>query len=183
MLNATQIPLVFSIFFAEENALKFIHMSAHKVASDKQVVTRTGEAYTTEITTNRHSLIADEPEHLGGNDMGPDPYDLLAASLGACTGITIRMYANRKGWPLREVRVHLQHKKVHVEDCSHCESGQSKIDRIERVIELEGPLNDAQKKRLIDIANKCPVHKTLSTSTEIVTSLQHRQDKEEEGEA
>lgn len=159
---------------------RYVETSARNLlVSDKQVVTRTGETFTTEIMAGQHAIIADEPESVGGNDLGLDPYELLAASLGACTGITIRMYANRKGWPLHEVRVHLQHEKIHAEDCSHCESTQGKIDRIERIIELEGPLDDAQKKRLIEIANKCPVHKTLSTRTEIITSLRNNKDKTE----
>lgn len=143
--------------------------------ADKQVVTRTRKTFTTDIVADQHTLIADEPESVGGHDLGPDPYDLIAASLGACTGMTLRMYADHKKWPLEEVRVYLQHKKVYIEDCSHCEDAKGKIDQIERVIELEGPLNEAQKKRLIEIANKCPVHKTLSTKTEIKTSFRENE--------
>ncbi len=142
-----------------------------QLTSDKQVVTRTGPSFTTEVVAGQHTFIADEPEAAGGDDLGPDPYDLLAASLGACTGMTLRMYANHKKWPLEEVRVHLQHEKIYAEDCTDCEDKQDKIDRIERIIEMEGALNEAQKKRLIEIADKCPVHKTLSHNTKIVTTF------------
>lgn len=142
-----------------------------RLTTDKEVATRTRQTFTTEIIADQHSLIADEPESVGGNDLGPDPYDLLTASLGACTGMTLRMYANHKGWPLDEVRVHLQHEKIYAEDCIHCENAKDKIDHIERIIELEGTLDDAQKKRLLEIADKCPVHKTLSTKTEITTTF------------
>ncbi|MEK6476797.1 alpha/beta fold hydrolase [Catalinimonas sp. 4WD22] len=139
--------------------------------TDKQVVTRTQESFITEIMTDEHSLIADEPIDAGGSDLGPSPYELLSASLGACTGMTLRMYANHKKWPLKEVRVHLQHQKIHSADCEACEDEAQKIDQIERVIELEGKLSQKQKERLIEIANKCPVHKTLHTPIEVITKL------------
>lgn len=145
-----------------------------QLTSDKQVVTQTRETFTTQIVADQHTLIADEPESVGGHDLGPDPYDLLAASLGACTGMTLRMYADRKKWPLKEVRVHLQHQKIYAEDCSGCDDEKNKIDHLERIIEIEGPLDEKQKKRLIDIANKCPVHKTLSASPKIVTTYREK---------
>lgn len=148
--------------------------NASRLTSDKQVVARTQESFVTEIMTDEHALIADEPIDAGGSDLGPSPYELLSASLGACTGMTLRMYADHKKWPLREVRVHLQHQKIHSKDCEACEDDAKKIDQIERVIELEGDLSRKQKERLIEIANKCPVHKTLHTPTEVVTKLRER---------
>ncbi len=142
-----------------------------KLTTDKQVVTRTTDRYTTEIMTDEHAMLADEPLEIGGDDLGPSPYELLSASLGACTGMTLRMYANHKKWPLKEVRVHLQHQKIHAQDCEGCQDREQKIDRIERVIEIEGDLTDEQRKRILEIANKCPVHKTLHSQVEVVSTL------------
>jgi len=134
----------------------------------KQVAVYTGrEKYTTEIRTARHSLMADEPAKIGGNDFGPTPYDLLLASLGACTSMTLRMYADRKGWGLHGVTVHLHHQREHVEDLEEKRS----IDVIEREIELEGELNEAQRARLMEIADRCPVHKTLHNQLEVRTTM------------
>ncbi len=144
--------------------------AAH-LSTDKQVVTRTREGFTTEIMADEHSLIADEPTEVGGNDFGPSPYELLAASLGACTGMTLRMYADRKQWPLEEVRVHLLHQKIHANDCEACEDDSQKIDQIERFIEIEGDLSDQQKEKLLEIAEKCPVHKILHNPTKVITKL------------
>ncbi len=150
------------IDFPKENVLR----------SDKKIVARIGEkGYTTEIKAGNHMLLADEPESVGGNDLGPSPYDLLAAGLGACTAMTLRMYSDRKGIDLKEVRVHLQHSKIYSDDCGNCESSNAKIDQIERIIELEGNLTDEVKKRLLEIADKCPVHKTLLSDIKIKTSL------------
>ena len=143
------------------------HEPTH-LTTDKQVVTRTTDRYTTEIMTDEHAMLADEPLDIGGDDLGPSPYELLSASLGACTGMTLRMYADRKKWPLKEVRVHLQHQKIHAKDC---EDEKQKIDQIERVIEIEGDLSEDQRKRILEIANKCPVHKTLHSRVKIVSSL------------
>ena len=143
------------------------HEPTH-LTTDKQVVTRTTDRYTTEIMTDEHALLADEPLEVGGDDLGPSPYELLSASLGACTGMTIRMYANHKKWPLKEVRVHLQHQKIHAKDC---EDEKQKIDRIERVIDIEGDLSEDQRKRILEIANKCPVHKTLHNKVEVISTL------------
>ena len=138
----------------------------------EQVVTQTGSGFTTEVMVQQHSLIADEPESVGGHNLGPTPYDLVAAGLGACTGMTLRMYADRKGWPLQTVRVHLQHEKVYAEDCKNCDDPKQKIDQIERIIEIEGDLDEQQRKRLVEIANKCPVHKTLEAGVKVVTKYQ-----------
>src|SRR6185503_5965287 len=110
-----------------------------------------------------HLLVADEPVASGGQDAGPTPYDLLLVALGACTSMTLRLYADRKGWPLGEVVVELEHARVYAEDCVHCEEPRAMIDGIRRRITLGGRLDAAQRTRLAEIAKKCPVHKTLVT--------------------
>jgi putative redox protein len=119
----------------------------------------------------RHTLAADEPVTYGGNDSGPGPYEYLTAGLGACTSMTIRMYADREGLPLQGVRVTLRHDKVHAEDCATCETKHGMLDRIDREIELAGPLDDVAKAKLLEIAEKCPVHRTLHSEVWIETSL------------
>jgi len=130
--------------------------------------TRKGR-YAQRIRVGRHMLAADEPASVGGDDSGPGPYDLLSAALGACTSMTIRMYAERKNWPLERVTVRLHHEKVHATDCADCESEVRKIDRIDRRIRIEGALDAAQRQRLMEIADKCPVHQTLHRENEIVS--------------
>lgn len=125
------------------------------------------DGFQQDITSGRHHLSADEPDSYGGTDRGLSPYGLLAAALGACTSMTIRMYARRKGWPLDHVRVDVTHDKVHAQD-AEARSGQ-KVDRFHRTICLEGDLDADQHARLMEIADKCPVHQTLERSSEIVT--------------
>ena len=136
-----------------------------------QVTTRTGEAYRTEIQAGRHSLVGDEPEDVGGHDAGPPPYDFLLSALGSCTGMTLRMYADRKDWPLEETIVRLSHDKIHADDCEHCETEEGRVDCIGREIEVRGDLSDAQRERLLEIANKCPVHRTLHSEVSVTSSL------------
>lgn len=136
------------------------------------VVSSTGNGAFEQIMLNgRHSLLADEPKAVGGNDIGPGPYEYLLMSLGSCTSMTIEMYANRKKWPLAQVVVRLRHAKVYAEDSAHCEDNpKAKIDRIEREIELIGALDAEQRSRLLEIANQCPVHRTLSSKIDIKTT-------------
>jgi uncharacterized OsmC-like protein/fermentation-respiration switch protein FrsA (DUF1100 family) len=121
------------------------------------------------VSVGRHRFRADEPAAVGGDDSGPGPYDLLLAGLGACTSMTVRMYAERKKWPLARVTVDLKHDKVHAADCAESETREGRIDRIERVLTLEGDLDDAQRARLLEIAGLCPVHRTLHAPVAIET--------------
>lgn len=125
------------------------------------------------IDVRRHRMFSDEPPSLGGNDMGPTPYDYLLAGLGACTSMTLRLYAERKGWPVRRIEVRLYHEKIHADDCADCETLEGRIDRIMRIIDIDGDLSPEQRKRLHEIADMCPVHKTLTHEVRIVTRLSH----------
>ncbi|SEB25335.1 MULTISPECIES: OsmC family protein [unclassified Mycobacterium] len=126
--------------------------------------------YTQEIIAGGHRLIADEPRPFG-DDAGPSPYDLLLSALGACTSMTIRMYADKKGLPLEQVRVSLRHSRIHAKDCAECETQQGMVDHIDRDIELIGDLDDEQREKLLAIAERCPVHRTLTSSVHVSTSL------------
>lgn len=139
----------------------------------QQVVARIDDdpGYTTEIKADIHHLIADEPEAVGGNDFGPDPYELLSSSLGACTAMTVKMYAKRKKWDLQEVTVHLNHFKKYSDDCADCAEKPRKIDEFERCIEFKGDLDETQINRLLEIADRCPVHRTLHSEVKVVTKL------------
>jgi len=131
---------------------------------------RTGR-YTQTGRAGRHVLTLDEPASAGGSDAGPGPYDLLLLALGACTSMTIRMYAELKKLPLRRVHVRLSHRKVHAQDCADCQTREGRIDEIERVITLEGELSEEQRQRLLEIANRCPVHRTLTSEIKIRSRL------------
>lgn len=137
---------------------------------DGVTVRETGEGrYQQIVTAGRHTLTADEPVTVGGLDSGPGPYDLLLAGLGACTSMTMRMYAERKALPLDRVTVKLKHTRIHAKDCADCETKDGMISRIERVIAIEGNLDAEQRGKLMEIADKCPVHRTLTSEIDIVT--------------
>jgi len=148
------------------------HEEAKMTGSEEtRVVVRTGEGLRTEMEAAGHELVADEPESLGGTDAGPTPYDYLLAALGSCTTVTLRMYADRKGWPLESVTVRLSQDRIHATDCEECETEEGRIDRIEREIELEGALDEKQRRRLLEIADMCPVHRTLKTEVLVENTL------------
>ena len=140
--------------------------------TDAQVAAKLGSiGYTAEIKAGKHHMLADESEKLGGDDFGPSPYQYLSVALSACTVMTLQMYARRKKWPLEEVIVHVDHGKKYVEDCMSCEEPHSKLDHFEKKIQLVGDLSEDQIKRLLEIADKCPVHRTLNKEIRISTVL------------
>jgi len=146
--------------------------ASREAAADNRVLTRTGKTgFRTEILANGHGLLADEPLSVGGTDTGPTPYDYVVAGLGACTSMTLRMYADRKKWPLDAIDVRLAHRKIHADDCKDCENEPRYLDEIEREITLEGDLDGDQRKRLLQIADRCPVHRTLEGEIRIRTKL------------
>jgi putative redox protein len=168
-------PALFGVQTAKENCMT-THETGHDAAPSEGTVTviETGSGtYTQQITAGHHRLVSDEPQPIG-TDAGPTPYDLLLAALGACTSMTVRMYANRKGWPLERVRVTLRHSRIHAEDCADCETSSGWIDHIDREVELAGDLDDTQRQRLLHIAERCPVHQTLTSEVQIATSLGSR---------
>ncbi|WP_108870180.1 bifunctional alpha/beta hydrolase/OsmC family protein [Aquimarina aquimarini] len=144
-----------------------------KLKSNHQVVASLGnaEGYTTQMKVGNHYLIADEPKQVGGNDFGPSPYELVSAGLSACTAMTIKMYIARKGWDLQHVEVHTSYSKSHILDCNNCDDPNAKIDTFNREIKIEGNLDEKQITRILQIADKCPVHKTLHNDTQVITSL------------
>jgi putative redox protein len=145
----------------EDDELKTDH---HVVAQIRD------QGYTTELKAGIHSLIADEPKSVGGDNFGPSPYGFLLSALGSCTAMTMRMYADRKGWKINEINVHLSHGKDYAKDCEGCEASTNKIDIIERVIEIDADLTAEQKEKLMVIADKCPVHRTLHNTVQVKTA-------------
>jgi putative redox protein len=134
------------------------------------IVTDAGAGrYTQRITAGKHVLLADEPLTSGGDDAGPNPYDLLLSALGTCTAMTVRMYAERKQIPLTRTTVRLRHDRIHAQDCEDCETERGMISEITRDIHLEGELTDDQRRRLMEIADRCPVHRTLTSEIKIRT--------------
>jgi len=143
---------------------------APEAPHDTVVVRETGQGrFQQAITVGSHRFLADEPVAVGGLDSGPGPYDLLLAGLGACTAMTLRLYAERKALPLERVTVELSHSRIHAADCEDCETKEGMLDRIERAITLRGELDAEQRRRLLEIADKCPVHRTLTSEVSIRT--------------
>jgi uncharacterized OsmC-like protein len=133
------------------------------------IVRGSATGFAQEIEIGPHRLKGDEPVAFGGTDTGPSPYDFLLAALGTCTSMTVSLYARRKGWPLENVMVSLHHSKIHAADCADCETKVGKLDRIEREIQLAGALTNEQRAKLMEIADKCPVHQTLTSEINIRT--------------
>jgi putative redox protein len=145
----------------DENKSKIVHI--HLPAN---------ELFKSTLTAGEHQFIADEPEDVeGGQNQGPDPYDYLLMALGSCTVMTVKMYARRKEWPVKDIFLELRHHKKHDEDCKNCEDKQSKMDFIEKELILEGDLSDEQVEKLLEISKKCPVHRTLLSDIKIESTI------------
>jgi len=144
-----------------------------RVSSEHQVVASldSEDGFSTSMKVGNHYMMADEPEEFGGNDFGPSPYELVSAGLSACTAMTIQMYVKRKGWDLQNVEVHTSYSKSHAEDCQDCESPGTKIDTFHRELKLTGSIDEKKVQRILEIADKCPVHKTLHSETQVITHL------------
>jgi putative redox protein len=140
-------------------------------AAPEVVVRGNAAGFSQSIRAGLHELASDEPLDQGGADTGPSPYELLAAALGACTSMTLGMYARRKQWPLDDVQVRLRHSRIYAEDCADCDTKDGMLDRIDRDIELTGNLTPEQRARLLEIADQCPVHRTLTRGMQIHTRL------------
>jgi putative redox protein len=130
-----------------------------------------GKALAQEIQIAPHSILSDEPVSAGGTDTGPNPYDLLLGALGACTSMTVSMYAHRNAWPLENIIVHLRHTRIHADDCAGCEKKETRLGQIERDIHVSGKLSEEQRAKLLEIANKCPVHRTLTSGIHVETRM------------
>lgn len=146
-------------------------MNRERPAEGVVIVRGAADGFVQEIMAGGHHLRSDEPASAGGTDRGPTPYALLLAALGSCTSMTVALYARRKQWPLERVTVSLRHSRVHAEDCAACETQEAMLTVIDRDIELEGPLSQDQRDRLLAIANRCPVHRTLTSKIDIRTRL------------
>jgi len=170
------VPLYFHIFLYIFFIFFYVNVNLlPKTMNAPEGVVRVSEAdsnsFTQDISASGHHLIADEPESYGGNFLGATPYQLVSAGLGACTSMTIRMYARRKKIALEHVEVDVSHDKIHAADCETCDTTTGKIDQFERTITLTGDITDKERQRLLEIADRCPVHRTLENEIKIVTSI------------
>ena len=147
-------------------------MSTYDAPRGTEVVVRgSGLGFAQEISTRAHRLVADEPLSHGGTDTGPTPYDLLLAALGSCASMTVALYARRKAWPLEQVTVRLRHFNIHAADCAECETKAGRLDRVEWTFRFSGALTATQRARLLEIAQMCPVHRTLRSEIHIPTPV------------
>jgi putative redox protein len=126
-----------------------------------EVIVRSRGGLTQDVQIGSHALVADEPVEAGGADLGPNPYELLLAALGTCTAMTLRLYADRRQWPLDSVEVRLRHERVHAADCQDCDTQDRTVDRVTKEVALHGDLDSAQRQRLLEISERCPVQRTL----------------------
>src|ERR1700758_3360630 len=141
----------------------------------RNIVVNSGfPAYVQNISIGSHQLLADEPTDAGGTDAGPNPYELVMAALGACTSMTVQMYAERRQWPLEKVQVHLTFSRIHAVNCDDCNRRKGIVNRIEKEITLMGELSEIQRQRLLHVANNCPVHRVLDSAIEISSTLNAR---------
>mgnify|MGYP001037788198 CR=1 FL=1 len=152
-------------------AARFLELAAPEPAPGARVSGLTADQFLCSVQAGPHALVADEPADKGGADQGPDPYQFLAAALGSCTVMTLNMYARHKKLPVRRVRCTVSHRRVHAEDCADCEKTDGHVHELSRVISIEGPLDDAQRKRMLRIADRCPVHRTLEGEIRIRSQL------------
>jgi len=150
-------------------ASRFLELGSPEPIDHVEVLGRTDDRFLCRVQAGRHALVADEPEANGGRDLGPDPYDYLASALGSCTVMTLNMYARRKGLPVERVRCEVSHDRIHAKDCEACEKEQGQVDRFTRVIQIEGDLDEDQRTRMLEIADRCPVHRTLENEIRIET--------------
>ncbi len=151
-------------------------MATNEAGAEPATVVTVSEAgpgqFAEVVRAGRHVLSADEPFAAGGTDTGPGPYEYLVAALGTCTTMTLRMYVKRKNWPVGRITVKVAHDRIHAEDCGDCETKDTRLDRMTRTIRFEGDLDDDQRRKLLEIADKCPVHRTLTSEIRIVTALE-----------
>jgi len=151
---------------------RFVESSETTEAEEVEVSGRTDDGFLCRVQAGRHGLVADEPRTAGGSDQGPDPYAYLASALGTCTVMTVNMYARHKKLPLQRVSCEVRHRKVHASDCEECTTREGKVDELYRVLRFEGTLSDEQRERLQEIADRCPVHRTLHSEIRVVTTTE-----------
>ncbi len=152
-------------------------MITSKMSHETKVVVRgSGDGFAQEISARTHHVFADEPIGNGGTDTGPTPYEFLLAALGSCASMTVALYARRKTWPLEQVTIRLRHDRVHARDCAECETREGWLDQIQWSLELSGELTDTQRARLLEIAQMCPVHRTLRSEIRILPPSNQQRD-------